>query len=68
MSFFRARIFGSVAALVVLASPAIAQVPVGERHLTAMVGSAPLRDAVHSAGVRVTVWYPAAAGAKGVAK
>lgn len=33
--------------------------PVGERHLTAMLASAPLRDAGHSASVRVTVWYPA---------
>lgn len=60
----RARVIGLAAGLAVLASPAVAQNPVGERHLTAMVGSAPLRDSVHSAGVRVTVWYPAAAGAK----
>lgn len=64
-----ARIFGLAAALSVLAAPAIAQtpvgaMPVGERHLSVMVGSAPLRDATHNAGVRVTVWYPAAAGAK----
>jgi predicted dienelactone hydrolase len=38
--------------------------PVGERHLSAMVQSATLRDAGHGAGVRVTVWYPAAKGAK----
>jgi predicted dienelactone hydrolase len=41
-----------------------ADAPVGERHLSAMVQSAILRDAGHSAGVRVTVWYPAAEGAK----
>jgi predicted dienelactone hydrolase len=46
-----------------LAVPAMA-VPVGERHLSAMVQSAVLRDAGHSAGVRVTVWYPAAEGAQ----
>jgi len=37
--------------------------PVGERHLTTTDASAPLRDALHQASVRVTVWYPAAAGA-----
>ncbi|MEP6829997.1 MAG: alpha/beta hydrolase [Rhizomicrobium sp.] len=38
--------------------------PVGERHLAAMVPSAILRDAGHSAGVRISVWYPAAKGAR----
>jgi len=33
--------------------------PVGERHLMASDATAPLRDAQHSANVRVTVWYPA---------
>jgi len=58
--------FGAVfiAALAMISTPAFAKSPVGERHLTTMVASAPLRDAVHSAGVRVTVWYPAASGAK----
>ncbi len=61
-----ARIFGLFALLAVPALSAAAQTsaPVGERHLTAMVATAPLRDAGHSAGVRVTVWYPAAKGAR----
>jgi predicted dienelactone hydrolase len=37
--------------------------PVGERHLTASDATAALRDAQHSSTVRVTVWYPAVAGA-----
>jgi predicted dienelactone hydrolase len=36
--------------------------PVGERHLTTTDASAALRDAAHQPTVRVTVWYPAAAG------
>ena len=35
---------------------------VGERHLTAQLPSAALRDAAHSPALRVTVWYPAADG------
>ncbi len=38
--------------------------PVGERHLTATEPTAALRDAEHRTDVRVTVWYPAAAGVK----
>lgn len=38
--------------------------PVGERHLTTTDATAALRDAEHRATVRVTVWYPAAEGAK----
>jgi predicted dienelactone hydrolase len=49
-------------AAMVLSQPA--QAAVGERHLTALVQSATLRDAGHSAGVRVTVWYPADKDAK----
>jgi predicted dienelactone hydrolase len=37
--------------------------PVGERHLAAINPTAALRDAAHSDRVRVTVWYPAVAGA-----
>ena len=37
--------------------------PVGERHLQATDATAALRDAEHRPTVRVTVWYPAAAGA-----
>jgi len=37
--------------------------PVGERHLETTDATAALRDADHKASVRVTVWYPAAAGA-----
>ncbi|WP_293458600.1 prolyl oligopeptidase family serine peptidase [Phenylobacterium sp.] len=38
--------------------------PVGERHLQASDATAALRDAEHRTTVRVTVWYPAAEGAK----
>src|SRR4051812_26179658 len=38
--------------------------PVGERHLQTTNPTAALRDAEHRDTVRVTVWYPAAAGAK----
>ncbi len=64
----RARISGLllVVALALAAPAAFAQtsIPVGERHLTAMVATAPLRDAGHSAGIRISVWYPAAKGAR----
>src|SRR5690349_20885752 len=63
MLVIRARIFGLAMVFAVLALPAFAH-PVGERHLSVMVASAPLRYAAHNAAVRVTVWYPAAAGAK----
>ncbi len=53
-----------VAGWVVAGAARAADMPVGERHLSAMVQSAVLRDAGHGAGVRVTVWYPAASGAK----
>jgi predicted dienelactone hydrolase len=57
------------AALAAFSGPAFARSPVGERHLSTMVASAPLRDAAHNAGVRVTVWYPAAPSSeKGRAK
>lgn len=36
--------------------------PVGERHLVAYEPSAAVRDAHHSDRLRITVWYPAAAG------
>lgn len=54
----------AVAGCVLGGAARAADAPVGERHLSAMVQSATLRDAGHSAGVRVTVWYPAAKGAK----
>jgi predicted dienelactone hydrolase len=38
--------------------------PVGERHLIATNPTAAFRDADHKPQVRVTVWYPAAAGAE----
>jgi predicted dienelactone hydrolase len=38
--------------------------PVGERHLTTTDATAALRDADHKSEVRVTVWYPAADGAR----
>jgi len=38
--------------------------PVGERHLKTMSPTAALRDAEHRPDLRVTVWYPAAAGSK----
>jgi predicted dienelactone hydrolase len=37
--------------------------PVGERHLQTTDATAALRDADHKPTVRVTVWYPAVAGA-----
>jgi predicted dienelactone hydrolase len=37
--------------------------PVGERHLVTTDATAALRDAEHRPQVRITVWYPAAAGA-----
>jgi len=37
--------------------------PVGERHLSTTDATAALRNADGSSNVRVTVWYPAAAGA-----
>ena len=37
--------------------------PVGERHLITADATAALRDAQHRSQLRVTVWYPAAAGA-----
>jgi predicted dienelactone hydrolase len=46
------------------ALPALAQEsPVGERHLETTNPTAALRDADHKPTVRVTVWYPAVAGA-----
>lgn len=36
--------------------------PVGERHLETTTPTAALRDAQHRSDLRVTVWYPAAAG------
>ena len=46
-----------------LNDPAFAS-QVGERHLTATNPTAALRDTEHRDTVRVTVWYPAAPGAK----
>ncbi len=57
----RCFILGSlIAALVVSAAAAF---PVGERHATTIEPSAALRDAAHSGQLRITVWYPAVAGA-----
>ena len=53
------------AALLVLTATAVAHAgPIGERHLVAHNPTAALRDAGHSDAVRVTVWYPAAAGSQ----
>ena len=59
------RFLSAVAAmLAVLAGAAAHAGPVGERHLIAHNPTAALRDAQHSDAVRVTVWYPAAAGSQ----
>ena len=56
---------GLLAALTAVGFALAAQAgPVGERHLTTTDATAALRDAEHRPTVRVTVWYPAAAGAK----
>ncbi len=46
-----------------LAAGSAAASQVGERDFTATGPSAALRDATHSAALRITVWYPAAASA-----
>jgi predicted dienelactone hydrolase len=53
---------GAAAAALSFATGAAAESPVGERHLEATNPTAALRNADHSATVRVTVWYPAAEG------
>lgn len=55
-------LFGLVLAACSLALAAQAA-PVGERHLVTTDSTASLRDAEHRPSVRVTVWYPATAGA-----
>src|SRR5580658_1952814 len=55
------KLIAMAAALVASAAQAG---PVGERHLTATNPTAALRDAQHRDTIRVTVWYPAAAGAE----
>jgi len=57
------RLLILAAAASLWASAALAG-PVGERHLKAIEPTAALRDAEHRTDVRVTVWYPAAAGVK----
>jgi predicted dienelactone hydrolase len=59
------RILGLLGALAAFCSVAgsAEAFPVGERHLEASNPTAALRDAGHSAKLRVTVWYPAAEGA-----
>jgi predicted dienelactone hydrolase len=53
------------ALLLAAAAPQVfGRAPVGERHLKGAEPSAALRDADHKSDVRVTVWYPAAAGVK----
>lgn len=59
----RAIVLALASALLLLGDPALAG-QVGERRLTAINPTAGLRDAAHRDTVRVTVWYPAAAGAK----
>jgi predicted dienelactone hydrolase len=48
--------------LAAFANGAASAATVGERHLIAHEASAALRDASHSDALRITVWYPAAAG------
>jgi predicted dienelactone hydrolase len=55
-------LLGAAAAAFSLA-PAVQAGPIGERHLQTTDATAALRDADHKPTVRVTVWYPAAAGA-----
>src|ERR1700743_879386 len=57
------RFFGPLVIFLTTATVAWAA-PVGERHLMAPDASASLRDAEHRSTVRVTVWYPAAKGAR----
>jgi predicted dienelactone hydrolase len=44
-------------------APAAPAAPVGERHIVTTDATAALRDAEHRPLLRVTIWYPAAAGA-----
>ncbi|MFL5382735.1 MAG: hypothetical protein ACJ8GN_09505, partial [Longimicrobiaceae bacterium] len=57
------RLF-ALAAVFALSAVGASAAPVGERHLTAHEPTAALRDAQHRTDVRITVWYPAAAGVK----
>ncbi|MGY4395818.1 putative dienelactone hydrolase [Sphingomonas sp. UYAg733] len=50
-------------ALLATAAPAFADV-VGEAHRVTTMPSAAVRDATHSAELRVTIWYPAKVGTK----
>jgi len=59
-----AKLLGLALAVTALAATAAHAATVGERHLETTNPTAALRDAEHKAGVRVTVWYPAAADAK----
>jgi predicted dienelactone hydrolase len=58
---YRATVLAGLAALWAGAASAY---PVGERHLQTTEPSAALRDAQHRDTLRITVWYPAAAGAQ----
>jgi predicted dienelactone hydrolase len=53
-----------VALGLLLSATTAAAGPIGQRRLTAVNPTAALRDAAHSDKIRVTVWYPAEAGAK----
>lgn len=52
-----------LAAALCLLLPVPALAAVGEQHRVAVQPSAMLRDAQHRSDLRITVWYPAAAGA-----
>ncbi|MDE2487087.1 MAG: alpha/beta hydrolase [Alphaproteobacteria bacterium] len=60
------RILAAALAAFVLSAVPAAAFPVGERDLMATSPTAALRDAQHRSTVRVTVWYPAAPGAREV--
>ncbi|HEX3701289.1 MAG TPA: alpha/beta hydrolase [Phenylobacterium sp.] len=58
------RLLAAAFAALALSATSAGAYPVGERHLTTTSATAPLRDAEHRPTLRITLWYPAAAGAK----
>ncbi|MEO7326698.1 MAG: alpha/beta fold hydrolase [Dokdonella sp.] len=52
-----------ICSLLALAGTSLHAMPVGELHRTTTTPTAAVRDAEHSANLRITVWYPAAEGA-----
>ncbi|HVY90900.1 MAG TPA: alpha/beta fold hydrolase [Hyphomonadaceae bacterium] len=57
------RIPALVLTAILTALPAFAAPPVGEIHRTVSEPAAAIRDEQHRTDLRITVWYPAAAGA-----